>query len=86
MRTKVVFGLLFGLFAAMIAYYIWEAADPAGSLIAPKPSTDAIAWCGHSFDTHGFLLVSLATFAVWILFCCYAHFLPDVTSGTGHHV
>jgi hypothetical protein len=50
---------------------VWDAADPAGSLLTHKPPTDIIQWWGHAFDARPFLLVSLAIFTVWTLVACY---------------
>jgi hypothetical protein len=62
---------LVGLIAALIAFYIWEAADPAGSLVTRKLATDFIPWWGQKLDARIFLLVSLAIFAGWTLVGCY---------------
>ena len=60
-----------GLVAAIAVFYVWEAADPAGSFITHKPPTDFIPWWGHAFDARGFLLLSLAAFAAWTFIGCY---------------
>jgi len=60
-----------GIIAAFFAYDVWKLADPAGSIGPHLRPTDTIPWWGHDFDTHGFLLVSLALFAGWTLLGCY---------------
>jgi hypothetical protein len=55
----------------LAAFYVWEAADPAGSLITGKAPTDFIAWWGATLDARPFLLVSLAMFTAWIFVACY---------------
>jgi hypothetical protein len=62
---------LAGLLAAVAVFYIWEAADPAGSIITRKPPTDFIMWWGASLDARGFLLASLAMFTGWTFVGCY---------------
>jgi hypothetical protein len=60
-----------GLLAAVAVFWVWDAADPAGSIIARKAATDFIPWWGHAFDARPFLLVSLAIFTAWTLAACY---------------
>lgn len=60
-----------GLIAAIAVSYVWEAADPAGSLVMRKPPPPFIPWWGQHFDGRGFLLISLAVFTGWILIGCY---------------
>lgn len=60
-----------GILAAIAVFWVWDAADPAGSIIAHKAPTDYIEWWGHSFDARAFLLVSLALFTAWTLTACY---------------
>ncbi|MBI3675319.1 MAG: hypothetical protein HY243_01710 [Proteobacteria bacterium] len=60
-----------GLIAALGAFYIWEAADPAGSLVPRKLPTDFIPWWGQRLDARVFLLISLAIFTSWTLVGCY---------------
>jgi hypothetical protein len=60
-----------GLIAGVAVYSIWSIADPAGSILTHKPPSDFVIWWGRSFDTRGFLLVSLAIFTAWTLIGCY---------------
>lgn len=60
-----------GLMAALAAFNVWEAADPAGAFVAHRKATDVIPWWGGQFDARAFLLVSLALFALWTLVGCY---------------
>ncbi len=60
-----------GLIAGVAVYSIWSIADPAGSILTHKPASDFVIWWGRSFDTRGFLLVSLAIFTAWTLVGCY---------------
>ncbi len=60
-----------GLAAGVAVYTIWSIADPAGSILTRKPASDFVIWWGQSFDTRGFLLVSLALFTAWTLIGCY---------------
>ncbi len=60
-----------GIFAALVAYYVWSAADPAGSIMGRRTLSDVIPWWAHRFDSHIFLIVSLALFAGWTLVGCY---------------
>ena len=41
--------------------------DPA----CTRPLSDIVVWWGRTFDTRGFLLVSLAVFTAWTLLACY---------------
>lgn len=70
-RLEIFFYQLAGLIAAVAVVYVWDAADPAGSMLTRKPPTDFIQWWGHAFDARPFLLVSLAIFTVWTLVACY---------------
>jgi hypothetical protein len=70
-RFEILLYQLAGLLAAAMAFYIWEAADPAGSIIARKLATDFIPWWGQSVDARIFLLSSLAIFTGWTLLGCY---------------
>ena len=60
-----------GILAALIAYFVWSAADPAGSILGRRTLSDIVPWWGHRFDSHVFLIVSLAVFAGWTLVGCY---------------
>lgn len=60
-----------GLIAGAVVYTVWSIADPAGSILTHLPATDFVDWWGRSFDSHGFLLVSLALFTAWTLVACY---------------
>ena len=70
-RLEIFFYQLAGLIAAVAVIWIWDAADPAGSMLTHKPPTDFIQWWGHGFDARPFLLVSLAIFTAWTLVACY---------------
>ena len=70
-RLEIFFYQLAGLIAALAAIWIWDAADPAGSIIARKAPTEFIFWWGHSYDARPFLLISLALFTAWTLVACY---------------
>ncbi len=60
-----------GLAAGLAVYSVWQAADPANFHIAHPADTDTVLWWGAKLDARGFLLVSLALFAAWILTGCY---------------
>lgn len=60
-----------GLFAALLVYNVWDAADPAGAFAGRRHLFDTISWWSHSFNSRGFLLASLALFAGWTLLGCY---------------
>lgn len=60
-----------GLIAGLAVFWVWSAADPAGSILTRQPASDFVTWWGRSFDTRGFLLVSLAVFTAWTLVGCY---------------
>lgn len=60
-----------GLAAGVAVFTVWNIADPAGSILTRKPASDFVIWWRQSFDTRGFLLVSLALFTVWTLIGCY---------------
>jgi hypothetical protein len=70
-RLEIFFYQLAGLIAALAVIIIWDAADPAGSIMAHKAPTDFIEWWGHSYDARPFLLISLALFTAWTLAACY---------------
>lgn len=70
-RLEIFFYQLAGLIAAIAVIWVWDRADPAGSMLTHKPPTDFIQWWGHGFDARPFLLVSLAIFTVWTLVACY---------------
>ena len=60
-----------GLCAALAVYYIWNEADPVASVLNHKAAANFVPWWGMSIDARGFLLVSLAIFAGWMLLGCY---------------
>lgn len=62
---------LVGLVAAVAVFVIWNAADPEGSFLKGKISTDTVVWWGMPFHVREFLLISLAIFTAWTLFACY---------------
>ncbi len=70
-RFEVFLYQLAGVVAAIAVYYVWRAADPAGSLIARGAAVDTITWWGMALDARSFLLVSLAVFTGWTLLACY---------------
>ncbi len=70
-RLEIFFYQLAGLIAALGVIWVWDAADPKGSILTRKPPADFIPWWGHGFDARPFLLVSLAIFAAWTLVACY---------------
>src|ERR1043166_862604 len=62
---------LVGLIAAVVVFFVWEAADPAGALLVGRKSTEFIPWWGQTLGARPFLLASLAIFAAWTLIGCY---------------
>jgi len=62
---------LVGLLAAVAVFVVWNAADPEGSFLKGKVSTDVVVWWGRTFEARGFLLGSLAIFTGWTLLACY---------------
>lgn len=70
-RAEIFLYQLVGIAAALAVTWVWEAANPAGSLIAGKSPTQFIVWWGQPFDARPFLLVSLALFTAWTLVACY---------------
>jgi len=82
-RFEIFLYQLAGLVAALAAFWVWETADPAGSIITHRPPTDFIAWWGQSFDARPFLLVSLALFGGWILVGCYREMRRELKMRNG---
>jgi len=74
---------LVGLLAAVAVFYIWEAADPAGSIVTRKPPTEFVVWWGASLDSRGFLLASLAIFAGWTFIGCYREMRRELQMRNG---
>lgn len=70
-RFEIFLYQLAGTLAAIAVFFVWEAADPAGSFFTGKKPADLIAWWGMAFDARPFLLASLAIFAGWTLVGCY---------------
>jgi hypothetical protein len=62
---------LVGLVAAVAVFLVWNAADPEGSFLKGKVSTDTVVWWGVPFPAREFLLISLAVFTAWTLLACY---------------
>ena len=82
-RLEVFVYQLVGLVAAIGVNRVWSAADPAGFLdTAPKQGI-AVLWWGQSFDTRGFLLVSLAAFAIWMFVACYREMRRELKMRNG---
>ncbi len=70
-RLEVYIYQVIGLVAASLVYFVWTIADPEGSLLRGKISTDTGVWWGVTFEARGFLLASLAVFTGWTLLACY---------------
>jgi hypothetical protein len=70
-RFEIFIYQMVGLVAALMVYYVWSAADPAGSLIKHAAPTDFIPWWGVNFDARLFLLISVGIFTFWTLLGCY---------------
>jgi hypothetical protein len=82
-RFEIFLYQLAGLAAAFAAFWVWETADPAGSIITHRPPTDFIAWWGQSFDARPFLLLSLAVFTGWTLVACYREMRRELKMRNG---
>jgi len=82
-RFEIFLYQLAGFVAALVAFWVWEMADPAGSIITHRPPTDFIVWWGQSFDARPFLLVSLALFGAWILVGCYREMRRELKMRNG---
>lgn len=82
-RLEVFVYQLAGLAAALAVYWVWQEADPAGSMIAGKAPSEFIAWWGYSFDARPFLLVSLALFTGWLLLGCYREMRLELKMANG---
>ena len=74
---------LTGIVAAVAVFYVWAAADPAGSFITHKPATDFIQWWGAKLDARPFFLVSLAIFTGWTLIGCYREMRVELKMRNG---
>jgi hypothetical protein len=72
-----------GLLAAIAVFYVWSAADPAGSFVTARKTAGFIAWWGLKFDARPFLLVSLALFACWTLLACYREMRLELKTHNG---
>ena len=70
-RAEIFLYQLAGIAAAVAVFWIWQKADPEGSMLSGKAPTAFIVWWGHVFDARPFLLVSLALFTGWTLVACY---------------
>ena len=82
-RLEIFVYQLAGLAAAVAVFWVWQAADPAGSFLLRKAPTAFIVWWGHAFDARGFLLVSLAAFTAWILTGCYRQMRLELKMANG---
>ncbi|HEX2593392.1 MAG TPA: hypothetical protein VHL34_17960, partial [Rhizomicrobium sp.] len=58
---------LVGLIAAVAVFFVWNAADPEGTLLKGKVSSDTVVWWSIAFEARAFLLLSLAIFTGWTL-------------------
>jgi hypothetical protein len=77
---------LAGVLAALFVFWIWSAADPAGSILIHKKPTEFIVWWQSSFDSRPFLLLSLASFAAWTLVACYRQMRIELKMRNGPSV
>jgi len=75
-----------GIAAALAVYWVWSIVDPASALLARKPATDFIVWWGATLDARGFLIVSLAAFAAWIVSGCYREMRLELKMRNGSAV
>jgi hypothetical protein len=85
-RLEVFAYQMIGLIAALVAYDVWQMADPAGSLLGHQKPAEFITWWDHAFDARAFLLVSLAAFAGWTLFGCYREMRLELKMENGPFV
>lgn len=69
-RFEIFIYQLVGLAAGVAVFGVWSIADPVAALLSHKPAVDFIVWWGVSLDARGFLLASVAVFAVWTLVGC----------------
>ena len=82
-RAEIFLYQLAGIAAAIAVFWVWESADPAGSIIAGSAPTRFIVWWGHAFDARPFLLVSLALFTAWTLVGCYRQMRLELKMANG---
>ena len=72
-----------GIVAACAVFYLWKAADPAGSFITRKPASDFVEWWGQRLDARPFFLVTLALFTGWTLIGCYREMRVELKMRNG---
>ncbi|HWU26597.1 MAG TPA: hypothetical protein VN154_09370 [Rhizomicrobium sp.] len=75
-----------GILAALAAYLVWSAADPAGSVLGRSTGSDVVPWWDHGFDAQVFLILSLAIFAGWTLVGCYRAMRLELKMRNGPYV
>jgi hypothetical protein len=75
-----------GLVAAILAFDVWDTADPAGAFLPHARPVDHLTWWGVVFDARVFLLVSLALFACWTLVGCYRAMRRELKMNNGPFV
>jgi hypothetical protein len=75
-----------GLIAALVAYDVWQMADPAGTLVSHAKPTEIIPWWGLQMNARAFLLLSLAIFAGWTLLGCYRAMRLELKMQNGPYV
>jgi len=75
-----------GIVAAFVVFYLWKAADPAGSFITHKPASEYVQWWGQNLDARPFFLVTLALFTGWTLVGCYREMRVELKMGNGPFV
>jgi hypothetical protein len=72
-----------GIVAALVVFYLWKAADPAGSFITRKPASEFVQWWGRHLDARPFFLVTLALFTGWTLIGCYREMRVELKMRNG---
>jgi hypothetical protein len=72
-----------GIIAAFAVFYLWKAADPAGSFITRKPASEFVEWWGQHVDARPFFLVTLALFTAWTLVGCYREMRVELKMRNG---
>jgi hypothetical protein len=72
-----------GIVAALAVFYLWKAADPAGSFITRKPASDFVQWWSQHLDARPFFLVTLALFTGWTLIGCYREMRVELKMRNG---
>ncbi len=82
-RLEIFLYQLVGMTAALGVFYVWSAADPAGTFVTQRRPTDTIVWWTVAFDARPFLLVSLALFAAWMLVGCYREMRVELRMQNG---